>query len=100
MAIRFKLMPRKNPQDMAAPPKYYVQVELGNLCIFYPSLQSEGADTEDAFSTVSHIKRKGIRIIPKQSLSNQMSEVSVEKVGKNENNCARFLTGAFSMPII
>ena len=56
------------------------QVELGNLCIFYPSVQSDGVDSEEAFNTVSHIKKKGIRIRAKQKLSHQMAEVSVEKL--------------------
>ena len=128
MAIRFKLMARKNPQNPNDPPKYYAQVvpsakinlralskrvanhttmsapdvygvlmaleeeivtslkegarvELGDLCIFYPDLKSEGAESEDAFNAVSHIKRKSIRIRPKQVLARQMEDVPVEKIG-------------------
>ena len=127
MAIRFKLMARKNPQKPEDPPKYYAQVvpsakinlktlsqrvsshttmsapdvygvlmaleeeiiaslkegaqvELGNLCIFYPDLKSEGAESEDAFNAGSHIKRKSIRVRPKQALSRQMENVPVEKI--------------------
>ncbi len=127
MAIRFKLMARKNPQNPSDPPKYYAQVvpngktnlrtlskrvanhttmsaadvygvlmaleeeiisalqdgqqvELGNLCIFYPDLKSDGADSEDAFNASSHIKRKGIRIRPKRVLARQMEDVPVEKI--------------------
>ncbi len=55
------------------------KVELGSLCIFYPHVSSDGADSEADFSVVSHIKRKGIRIRPRRSLSIQMAEVPVEK---------------------
>lgn len=127
MSIKIRIVPRKNPQNTAAAPKYYAQVapkgklnlrnlskrvashttmsapdiygvlmgleeeiivalkngekvELGNLCIFYPSVQSEGADSEADFNIVRNIKKKGIRIRPKQTLSSQMAQVSVEKL--------------------
>ena len=126
MAIRFTLVPRNNPQDTAAPQRYYAkvepngkrtlknlservashttmsapdvygvlmsleeeivaalkdgaQVELGDLCIFYPLLQSDGVDTPEDFNTTSHIKRKSIRIRPKQSLANKMADVPLER---------------------
>jgi len=126
MSIHFKLMPRRNPQDTAAAPRYYAQVvpngkrnlrelskrvasyttmsapdvygvlmaleeeilvslqdgaavELGDLCIFYPAVQSEGVDNAADFNAAAHITRKTIKIGPKQKLSRQMSEVSVEK---------------------
>ncbi len=127
MAIRFKLVPRKNPQDETAAPKYYAQVvtiekvnlkdlaelvtshttmsgpdvygvimalegeiktalksgravELGDLCIMYPALDSDGADTEEDFSSTSHITRKKVRIRAKRGLSKTMSDVSVERI--------------------
>jgi len=57
------------------------QVELGSLCIFYPDLKGDGAESPDAFNASSHIKRKGIRVRAKQVLARQMEDVPVEKVG-------------------
>ena len=126
MSIHFKLMPRRNPQDAAAAPRYYAHavptskqnlralskrvashttmsapdiygvlmaleeeiilalqdganVELGDLCIFYPVVQSEGVDNEADFNAAAHITRKTIKIRPKQKLSKQMSEISVQR---------------------
>ncbi len=54
-------------------------VELGDLCIFYPAVQIEGVDNEADFNTAAHIKRKTIKIRPKQKLSRQMAEVPVQR---------------------
>ena len=127
MAISFKVVPRVNPQDRNAPPKYYAQVtytgkrtlndladriarsttmgvadingvlialqeeiidglkqgasvELGNLCTFYPGIQSEGAESAEAFNAGVNIKRKKVTIRPKQQLKVAIKDASTTKV--------------------
>ena len=128
MAIKYKIVTRKNPQDFEAAPKYYAQVvtgakknlrdiaeriashttmstpdvfgvlmaleeevivalkdgahvELGNLCILYPTLQCNGADSLEAFNAAGNITAKKIGIRAKKALSNQMANVPLERVG-------------------
>ena len=127
MAIKYKIVPRKNPQDFEAAPRYYArvvptgkktfrelservashttmsvpdtygvlmaleeeiivslkegtQIELGNICFLYPSLECESAESEEAFTAVSNITKRGIRIRARQGLVRQMAVVPVEKV--------------------
>jgi len=127
MSYSFKVRSRKNPRDLAAPPKYYAQVvytgkkglkslseriahsstmseadiygvlialtheiaeslkegsivELGDLCSFYPALQSDGADTAEAFSASTYVKRKGVNVRASRSLTSKLAEVSLRKL--------------------
>ena len=127
MALRFKLVQRRNPQEPSAPQKYYAtvvpngkrtlknlservashttmsapdvygvlmaleeeiiaalkdgaKVELGDLCSFYPVVQSDGVESPDDFNGAKHIKRKSVRVAARQSLVRNMENVSVEKV--------------------
>jgi predicted histone-like DNA-binding protein len=55
-------------------------VELGDLCSFYPALQSAGSDTAEDFLATTHVKRKGVRVRASHSLSAKLAEVSLKKL--------------------
>lgn len=123
----YKVLSRKNPQDLTAPPKFYAQVvftgkkdlkylsqriahastmseadiygvlialthevtealkegsivELGDLCSFYPALQSDGADTAETFTASSNIKRKSVNVRASRSLSAKFAEIGLKKL--------------------
>ncbi len=55
-----------------------VSVELGDICIFYPAVQSEGVENTDDFNTGTHIKKKSIKVRIKKVLSDKMTKIPVE----------------------
>jgi predicted histone-like DNA-binding protein len=55
-------------------------VELGDICFFYPTVQSEGVENASDFNATAHIKKKSIRIKVKQSLGRKIAEVPVQKI--------------------
>jgi predicted histone-like DNA-binding protein len=126
MAIKYKLLARKNPLDQAAAPKYYakaisngkrdlmtlakrisanttmgigdihgvlltleqeigyalqdgITVELGDICFFAPSVQSEGVSNASDFNAAAHIKKKGVNVRAKKAFVKKMSDVPVER---------------------
>ena len=56
------------------------KVVLGDLCILYPALKGDGADTEADYNAASHITGKTVKIRPRKSLRDIMANVPVEKV--------------------
>ena len=127
MSFRFKLIPRKNPQNTAAAPKHYPQivtrdkkdlmalaqrisrnttmgvgdvhgvllsleeeivetlrdgsaVELGDICFLYPAVKGTGVENPADFNVAAHLKKRRIRIRPKQSLVQKMAGVPVHRV--------------------
>ena len=54
-------------------------VELGDIGIFTPSLQSEGVVNQSDFNAAAHIKKKGVNIRAKKAFVKKMSEVPVER---------------------
>jgi predicted histone-like DNA-binding protein len=127
MSIQFKLTPKKNPQNLDDPPKYYARaivrgkrdleqmselvarhsalseadvygllkaletetiqslldgfsVEMGELCIFYPQVQSEGIGNEEEFQSKQHIKRKTVGVRARSTLKYALERVETERV--------------------
>ena len=127
MPFKFKLIPRKNPQDTSAAPKHYPQVitrdkkdlkalaqrisrnttmgvgdvhgvllsleeeivetlrdgsvvELGDICMIYPAVKGTGVEKPEDFKVSAHMKKRRIRIRPKQSLVAKMAGVQVQRV--------------------
>ena len=54
-------------------------VELGDICFFYPTVQSEGVVNASDFNAAVHVKKKGISIRVKRSLGHKMVDVPVQK---------------------
>ena len=55
-------------------------VELGQLCSFYPSVKSNGADAENAFNVNTNIDRKSVNVRAKKKLTDKMRDVSLKRV--------------------
>ncbi len=55
-------------------------VELGDICMFYPAIQGTGVDNPEDFNVAAHIKKRRIRIRPKQSLVHKVADVPVQQV--------------------
>ncbi len=55
-------------------------VELGNICMIYPSIRGTGVDTPEEFNTLSHIKKRRIRITPRRGLVHKIADVPVQQV--------------------
>jgi hypothetical protein len=57
-----------------------IAVELGEICIFKPSVNSEGVAEDGDFNVTSHLKKKGVNIAAKRSFVKKMRDVPVERV--------------------
>lgn len=56
------------------------QVELGNLCTFYPTVRSEGVRSEKEFNQRKHIKETGVRIRPGKKIVNQLKKITLKRI--------------------
>ncbi len=54
-------------------------VDLDNLCTIYPSISSDGADTEADFNANTHIRKVGVRIRPKANLVAAAQAAALQK---------------------
>lgn len=54
-------------------------VDIEYLAMFYPSLKSAGADTEEAFNANTHVKKQGVTIRPKAYLLKVVQEAMLKR---------------------
>jgi hypothetical protein len=57
-----------------------IAVELGDICIFRPSVTTEGVADVSEFNIAAHLKKKGINIAAKRSFVKKMSDIPLERV--------------------